>query len=329
MHIQRWIGRRQPSWRALDEVLQQLERRGLKSLNPQEIRRLASLYRSVSGDLARAKTNQVGDLIVRDLQNLTTRAYARIYQGDRGQEWQALWQFYRWGFPQVVQQSRGYIALATALFVLGGLVSWWFAWNDPTFMPLLVPDEMIRQVRDRGELWMGKIIGVEAFASSSIMINNIKVSFAAMAGGLLLFAPFPPFLLLAGLGTTYIMLFNGLLIGTVGSLVGQNNLAWPFWAFVFPHGSLELPAIFLAGGAGFLLSRALLFPGQYTRADAFKFYGVQAAQLVFGIVPMLVIAGTIEGFFSPNPAVPDGVKYIAGIILFLLLLVYLGQRKST
>jgi uncharacterized membrane protein SpoIIM required for sporulation len=149
------------------------------------------------------------------------------------------------------------------------------------------------------------------------MINNIKVSFAAVAGGMT-----------GGLFTTFAMLLNGTLIGTIATLVGQNNLAFPFWAFVFPHGALELPAIFLAGGAGFLLARALLFPGVYKRSEALKLYGIQAVQLVYGIVPMLVIAGIIEGFFSPNPAVPDMLKYSTGIALFTTLVWYLGQKPG-
>ncbi len=318
MNIQRWVGRRENSWKALDALLQKAERQGIKALKAVEIRQLASLYRSVSADLARARTQQVGDRLIRNLQNLASRGYTQVYQGSRRQEWQAVRQFILWGFPAVVQRSRGYIALATGLFVIAGLIAAWLAWLDPTFLALVVPQGMIEQVRDRGELWMGSIIGIEPFASSSIMINNIRVAFAAMAGGIT-----------AGLFTTYIMLLNGVLIGTVAVLVGQNNLAFPFWAFVFPHGSLELPAIFLAGAAGFLLARALLFPGRYRRLDAFKLYGVEAAQLLFGIVPLLVMAGVIEGFFSPNPNVPDLVKYLVGTGLFIALIFYLRRRPPT
>lgn len=316
MNIQRWLARRQPSWKELDTLLKKAETRGWKALDANEIRQLASLYRSTAADLARARTHAVGDLVIQDLQTLATRGYSQIYQGSRRQEWQAIGAFYRWGFPAVVQQSRGYIALATSLFVVAGLVAWWLSWRDPSFLALVVPEPMIEQVRDRGELWMGSIVGIEPFASSNIMINNIKVSFAAVAGGMT-----------GGLFTTFVMLLNGVLIGSVGTLVGQNNLAFPFWAFVFPHGALELPAIFLAGGAGFLLARALLFPGTYRRSEALKLYGAQAAQLVYGIIPMLIIAGIIEGFFSPNPAVPDLLKYVAGIALFTALVWYLGQKE--
>ena len=281
-----------------------------------EIRELASLYRSVSADLARARTNQVGNTLVQDLQRLTSRSYSQIYQGSRRQEWQGVVEFCRWGFPALVQQTFGYIAVATGIFLLVALIAWWFAWQDPMFMSLMVPESLIEQVRDRHELWMGSIVGVEPLASSQIMTNNLNVSFAAVAGGIT-----------AGLYTVFILALNGLSIGAIATLVGQNNLAYPFWAFVFPHGSLELPAIFFAGGAGLLIARAILFPGKYRRVDALKFYGSQAAQLVFGIVPMLILAGMIEGFFSPSPIVPAPLKYFAGIGIFTLLVMYCSRKQ--
>jgi uncharacterized membrane protein SpoIIM required for sporulation len=315
MNIQRWIARREPTWKQLDELLKRVEKRGLKSLRGSEIRQLASLYRSVSADLARARTNQVGKLLIQNLQSLTTRSYTQIYQGSRRQEWHAVLEFYRWGFPKAIQQNAVYILLSTALFVVAGLIAWWYAWQDPIFMSLLVPEPLIEKVRDRGELWMGSIVGTEPLASSSIMVNNISVSFKVIAGGIT-----------AGVLTVYILVMNGLLIGAISTLVGQNSLAYPFWAFVFPHGALELPAIFIAGGAGLLIARALLFPGEYRRVDALRLYGLRAAHLVYGIVPMLVIAGIVEGFFSPNPLIPDAFKYIAGIILFTLLLMYCSLK---
>jgi len=316
MNIQRWIARQEPNWKRLDELLRQVEKKGIKALRSSEIKELASLYRSVAADLARARTQQTSHIIIQNLQSLTTRSYNQIYQGSRRQEWQAILEFYRWGFPAVVRQTFGCIALAIALFLFGGLVAWWYAWQDPTFLSLVVPDYLIKKVQEDRQLWMGSIVGIEPLASSNIMTNNISVSLAAVAGGIT-----------AGLYTTFLLVYNGLGIGAVATLVGQNNLAYPFWAFVFPHGALELPAIFFAGGAGFLIARAMVFPGKYKRGDALKLYGERAAQLVLGIVPMLVIAGIIEGFFSPSPIVPSPLKYLAGISLFTLLVVYCQRQK--
>lgn len=311
MNIKRWIARREPSWQQLETLLKQAEQRGLKSMGVTQIKQVASLYRSVAADLARAQTTQVSQTLIQDLQRLTARAYSQIYQGSRRQDWQAVMDFYRWGLPRVIQQTSGYIALATAIFLLAGMIAWWYSWQDPSFMGLLLPETLISKVRDRGELWMGSIVGIEPLASSQIMVNNLSVSFAAIAGGMTF-----------GIYTVYLLFLNGLNIGAVATLVGQNHLAYPFWAFVFPHGALELPAIFLAGGAGLLIGRALLFPGRYQRWDALKLYGKQAAQLTYGVIPLLIIAGVIEGFFSPSPIVPSPLKYLLGISLFSGLALY-------
>lgn len=315
MNIKRWISTREENWQRLDSLLSKIERKRLKSLKSSEIRELASLYRSITADLARARTYNVSHTLFQSLQLLATRAYTQIYQGSRKQEWEGVIQFYRWGFPAIVQQTFPYIIAATGLFILGMLVGWWYSWQDPKFMSLLIPESLISQVRDQGELWMGSIVGIEPLASSNIMINNISVSFSAVAGGIT-----------GGIFTIYILVFNGLLIGSIATLVAENNLAYPFWAFVLPHGVLELPAIFFAGGAGLLLGRGILFPGKYLRLEAIKYYSSLAAQLVFGIVPLLIIAGIIEGFFSPNPIIPDPVKYLVGLAIFILLVMYCNRK---
>jgi uncharacterized membrane protein SpoIIM required for sporulation len=318
MNIQRWIARREAKWQELDSLLQRAEKKGIKTLTAKEIGTLASLYRSVAADLSRANTNQIGQTIVQDLQALTTRGYSQIYRGSRRQEVRGMIDFYLRELPQVLRQTWVYTAIAFGLFLVGGVIAWWFAWQDASFLPLIVPHNLIEKVRDRHELWMGSILGTEPFAASSIAINNLSVAFRMVGGGIT-----------AGLWTVYALFYNGLLIGAVATLVGQNGLAYPFWGFVFPHGALELPAIFIAGGGGLLIAKGLLFPGRYRRRDALKIYGLQAAQLVMGIVPMLLLAGTIEGFFSPQNVIPSPVKYLAGTGLFILLILYTLREAET
>ncbi|MEM7595582.1 MAG: stage II sporulation protein M [Cyanobacteria bacterium P01_A01_bin.83] len=317
MNVQRWIARTEPNWKRLDQLLEQAELKGIKSLKADEIKDLASLYRSVSADLARARTHKVGNTLTQDLQKLTSRGYNQIYQGSQRQEWHQVKEFYLWGFPQVVQETWIYIAIATGIFMLLAIIAWWYGWRDPVFISLTVPRHIIEVVEEDGELWMGSIVGVEPLASSGITINNLSVCFGAIAGGIS-----------AGLYTIFIMANNGLHIGAVATLVGKNNLAYPFWAFVFPHGSLELPAIFLAGGAGLLIGKAIVFPGRFKRIEALKANSIKAARLLFGIIPMLIIAGTIEGFFSPSPIIPSPIKYLVGTGLFCLLVWYCSRKKE-
>jgi uncharacterized membrane protein SpoIIM required for sporulation len=329
MNVQRWMARREASWRQLDGLLHQAERQGLKSLSGDQVRQMASLYRSVSADLARAKGQAVGKVVVQDLQRLTSRGYSQIYQGSRRQEWQEIWDFCRYGFPETVQQNWVYIAISTGLFTLGGLVGWWFSWRDPGFMTLVLGQEFVETVKTSQELWTVSIMGIEPVASSGIMINNIMVSLWAMIGGIAMFMPQVPLLTPPGAFTVYLLLFNGLMIGCVAVLVAQANLAWDLWAFVFPHGALELPAIFMAGGAGLLLARGILLPGPYRRIDALRHYGLQAVRLLYGIIPLLVVAGLIEGFFSPQTWIPNGLKYAVGMALWIGLVQYCRQQRPS
>ncbi|ASC73628.1 hypothetical protein XM38_045990 [Halomicronema hongdechloris C2206] len=317
MNIRRWMARREGSWQQLAVLLHQAERRGLRSLSGEQVRQLASLYRSVSADLARARSEAGGESLVQELQQLTNRAYSQIYQGSRRQEWQSVWAFYSHGFPAVVRQSWAYLLGAAGLLIGGGLIGGWLAWYDPRFMGLVLGPDFVAQVNDSQELWTVSILGVEPVASSAIMVNNIAVSLRAIVGGVSMpwpgnVIPMPP-----GLFTIYLLGFNGVMLGAVGALVAQANLAYELWGFVFPHGALELPAIALAGAAGLLLARSILMPVPYRRIDALKIYGLQAAQLVYGLVPMLVIAGVIEGFISPQPWIANEIKYLLGTGIFV------------
>jgi uncharacterized membrane protein SpoIIM required for sporulation len=318
MDVKRWLKQQEPYWQQLTELLNRAEKKGVKRLSATEVQHLSSLYRKVSADLSRARTHGVGAVAVEQLTRLTLRSYNQIYQGGRRQNWRDVLAFYSWGFPTLVRETLPYIMVATALFFLGGLVGWWYSWRDPAFLPLVVPEHILHLVKDKGELWMGSIVGVEPMASSSIMQNNISVTIAVFAGGMS-----------AGLWTAFILWTNGLSIGAIATLVAKYNLAYPFWAFVLPHGALELPAIFLSGGAGLLLARGLLFPGIYRRRELLQRLGGQAIQIMFGVVPMLVMAGIIEGFFSPSPVVPAAIKYWVGIILFCSLLFYLSRKAPS
>jgi uncharacterized membrane protein SpoIIM required for sporulation len=317
MDVKQWLSRQEPNWQRLIALLNRAEKQGMKRLSAPEVQELSSLYRKVSSDLSRARTHSVGAVVIEQLTNLTMRTYTQIYQGGRRQNWRDVVAFYLWGFPAVVRETFPYIAVSTAICFLGALMGWWFGWRDPAFLKMVIPDHILDLVQNKGQLWMSSIVGIEPMASSNIMQNNISVTIVAFAGGMT-----------AGLFTTFVLWNNGLSIGAIATLVGKYHLAYPFWAFVLPHGSLELPAIFISGGAGLLLARAIVFPGQYRRVDRLKILGGKAIQLMFGVVPMLFMAGIIEGFFSPSPVVASSLKYIVGTVLFGLLVLYLSYQPT-
>jgi len=125
-----------------------------------------------------------------------------------------------------------------------------------------------------------------------------------------------------GLGSFFFTAMNGLMLGVIGVACHHYEMSLALWSFVAPHGSLELPSIIIAGAAGFRLGHAMLFPGALRWKESVARGGIEATRLVSGIIPLLIIAGTLEGFFSPSHA-PIWLKFTVGGLLFLLLNLWL------
>jgi uncharacterized membrane protein SpoIIM required for sporulation len=142
------------------------------------------------------------------------------------------------------------------------------------------------------------------------MTNNIQVAILAFGGGMLL-----------GLGTIYVLVFNGIHLGAIFGIVTRFGVGGQLLSFVSGHGPIELSIICLAGGAGFMLSDAILRPGMLTRVEALRLAGLRSVQLLLGGASFLIIAGSIEGFISPSD-LPDAFKYATGIITGVLLYGY-------
>jgi uncharacterized membrane protein SpoIIM required for sporulation len=164
---------------------------------------------------------------------------------------------------------------------------------------------------ERHEMWTQSVVAVKPAASAWIMTNNLTVCFITFAGGVTF-----------GVITLIELFNNGMLLGVIGVACQQHGMSVDLWSFVAPHGSLELPAIILSGAAGLRLAQGVVFPGIYRWRDSIALAGSEAAHLVAGIIPLLIVAGTLEGFFSPSSA-PVWLKFSVGALLFTLLNLWL------
>jgi len=90
---------------------------------------------------------------------------------------------------------------------------------------------------------------------------------------------------------------------------------------------LELPAIFIAGGAGLGIAKGLLFPGSLPRRESLVRAGAQSVRLVLGTIPMLLVAGVVEGFVSPTD-LRAPLKFLLAGALAVLLVLYLQRKPS-
>jgi uncharacterized membrane protein SpoIIM required for sporulation len=202
------------------------------------------------------------------------------------------------------------------IFLAGAALGSLLAFSRPAFARILLGPSLISSI-ERHEMWTHSLVAMKPQASTWIMTNNISVGFMTFAGGIA-----------AGLGTVYLLFYNGLQLGVVATACAQSRMALDLWSFVASHGALELPSIFIAGGAGLRLGTGMLFPGIYTRSDSLARAAVDAIRLVAGTVPLLVIAGSLEGFLSPSGA-PMTVKFLTGAVLLLSLGLWLTSGQGS
>jgi uncharacterized membrane protein SpoIIM required for sporulation len=308
-----FIAAKKPNWERLTKLLDKSQIGGLALLSADELNELGRLYRSATSDLAVARRDFPTHRVAEYLNGLVARAHAAVYQG-RAARRRGILDFFAVTFPRTFRATWAYTLAAFLMFLLPALVSFTIAYRDPTAGAALMPgiEERIQDIRNKHEWWTTINEQGRSASASLIMTNNIQVAIIAFAGGMLL-----------GVLTLYILVQNGLMLGIIAGASQALGFAANLWGFVAAHGMIELSVIFIAGGAGLQLGWSVVRPGLLTRRSALVLAARRAAQLLLGCVPLLVIAGTIEGFISPSNlplVVKLGVSLTSGVLLYGYLL---------
>ena len=286
----------------------------MSALDHKDLQELGLLYRQTASDLAIAREDITSSQLAAYLNSLLGRTHNLIYMGNKPKV-AGIVRFYSETYPRIFRELWPQTLLAFAIFAVTGLAAFILTMRDPTFAHRLLGTHMMETIEKR-EMWTHSIVTIKPLAASSIMTNNLSVAFATFASGIT-----------AGVGTVWMMVLNGLLIGVIGAATLQAGMAGQLWTFVVPHGVLELPAIFIAGGAGFEIARGMLFPGLLPRRESLARAGGRAAQLLLGTIPMLIVAGVIEGFLSPSETAAP-LKFLFGAVMFAALVTYLMRARQ-
>lgn len=322
MNVDEFYQSRKREWESLSGLLE-LAQKDAKRLSPSDVERLASLYRAASSDLALAKRDFPRHRITQFLNQLVARTHSILYQGEP-LAWKNLASFATSGFPRLFRETFIFTAIAFLMFVLPAFIVGFAVASSPNSAFWLLPTEVhqLIPIVENKELWIDISIEERPYTSSFIMQNNIRVSFLAFASGVS-----------GGLFTFWILVQNGLILGGLLGLTTHYGIGFELATFVIGHGVIELTVIFMAGGSGLMLGWALLRPGLMRRRDALAIAARKAVQLLGGAVPWLIVAGTIEGFISPNESIPWFVKWSVGILSGVLMYSYLffagrGKQKQ-
>jgi uncharacterized membrane protein SpoIIM required for sporulation/uncharacterized RDD family membrane protein YckC len=320
------VARGSARWQEFSGWVARARQRGLAAMSEREVTEFVARYREVATDLARLRTASGGrehDAIY-NLSRLVAAGHNLLYR-QRSSPGRAAWRYLTSAVPAEIRGSWMQIALA-ALLLFGPAIATYLAIvRSPQLAYELMPAGMIERAesaRAREALGEGYLPKDEEaplpLLASEVATNNIGVTFAAFASGMT-----------AGVLTVFLLAFNGVMIGGAVGLFASMGVGHLIWAFVAPHGVLELFAICVAGGGAFHLASAILLPGARTRREALVVRGRRAIRLIAGATLLLVVAGAIEGFISPR-VWPIEWKFAVSAVtaVFLALFLSLGRRGA-
>lgn len=306
MKEQQFISVNSNTWRKLEELSSIISKKGIKSLPSKDVKRFLHIFRESSHHLAYARTHFPNSKTVTYLNSLVGKCHSQVYAVQKSSPFSAL-KYIGYGFPNVLKKYRSYILASFGFFFAGFLVSLLLVLVNSDNASFFFNERLIENVKSNT---LGNGSWNNPLEASNIMTNNISVSLRAFIFGITL-----------GIGTIYILFINGAILGALTALVYQYNDPVRYWSLILPHGVIELTAIFISGAAGLMIGKSMLIPKEHTRFHSLIKGSKNALSMVWGIILMLVIAGIIEGFFTPSK-VSEAGKLLFAAMTGVLLIIY-------
>ena len=296
-----FVRRHAADWRAFEERLE-------NGATP-DPDALADGYVRMGDDLAYAKTFYPGSPTAAYLNDLSAEVHSRVYR-NRREERGRFARFWRHEVPMAVYESRRALLVALALFLGAAAVGWVSATGDDAFVRLIMGDAYVEMTQiniEAGDPFAVYKHGRSDDLATGLIFHNIRVSFIAFVGLLALAGTLP--VPAGSVGTGWTLINNGIMLGAFYHMFWEAGLSTEFFRVVFIHGTPEISAIVIAGGAGLTMWNALLFPGTYPRRVAFMRGAKRALKIVVALVPVFIYAGVLEGFVTRLTQMPTVLSW--------------------
>lgn len=286
-------------------------------VNSQQLRQL---YLKVTDDLAFARTYFPNSQTEQYLNQLALKAHQHVYRTKR-EHTRTFWHFWKYTVPKAVAEAYPQLLLSLTIFLIAMGIGMLSQAQQPDFVRLVLGDSYVDRTLHNIE--QGDPFAIYKSAGQTdmflaITFNNIYVSFLCFIFGLFF-----------SFGTGYILLRNGIMLGTFYWFFIERGLHAEFWTTVFIHGTLEISAIVVAGAAGFSLGNGILFPGTFSRLYSFRQGAIRGLKIVVGLVPIFITAGFLEGFVTRHYLVGPwlGALIIGLSLLFLTFYFFIYPKQ--
>jgi len=263
--------------------------------------KLSNLFTQVVDDLSYSRT-YYPNRSVRVYLNKIARQYFSIIYSHKKEKRNRFSLFWLDELPQIILYSKKQLLISLLVFLLSAAIGIFSSFKDPQFASTILGDSYIAMTKTNIEKGDPMAVYKESHQIDmflGITLNNLMVAFRTYVFGIFL-----------AIGTLAIILYNGIMVGCFQFFFIERGLFVESALSIWLHGTLEISSIILAGGAGLTLGSGLIFPGTYSRLQAFQLSAIRSLKLMLGIAPILVLAAIIESFLTRYTDVPDFLKLI-------------------
>jgi uncharacterized membrane protein SpoIIM required for sporulation len=287
---------------------------------------MANRFTELVNDLGYAKTFYPQSKVTLYLNKLASGIYLGIYKNKK-EESSRIVRFWKTELPLVIRKYHREILYAFFIFLFFAIVSAFSAANDQTFVRGVLGNDYVEMTEQN--IAKGDPFGVFKDQDSismflRIAVNNIQVSFMIFILGIL-----------AGLGTIWLLFNNGVMLGAFQYYFFSKGLGWKSVLVIWIHGTLEISSIIIAGAAGIVLAKSLLFPGTYKRLFSLKHGAKDGIKMMIGLVPIFILAAFLESFVTRYSQMPVWLSLFilissAGFIIwyFVIYPIRLGEKEK-
>jgi len=299
-----FVRQNKDKWVKYESLLQKY-----KSLNPDQ---LSNLYVELSDDLSYASTFYPGSNTVQYLNGLATTAHQKIYKAKKESKSRFI-TFFTKEFPREFHRHQKQLLWSFLIFAGFSLVGAYSAATDGSFLRSILGDAYVNMTLENIANKDPMAVYKQASETNmflGITINNIRVALTAFSLGVL-----------AGIGTVFVMMQNGVMLGSFQYFFYEQGLLWESARTIWIHGTIEISVIIVAGCAGLVVGKSILFPGTYSRLKSFTMGIKDGLKIVISTVPFFIIAGFLEGFVTRITQMPEWLA-ITIISLSLLLIIF-------
>ncbi len=307
------------TWSRFDELVTELEKKHA-SVPADEF---PQLYRQICNHLSIAQFRGYSTAVVTPLNRLVERGHALLY-GVRLSRVDTILDYIAAGFARDVRKEWRMLLLSTALFVLPMFAMFaWLTHDTDWIYHVLGPGQMqsmASMYETSTSLRLNRDFDSDVLMFGYYIRNNTGIGLRTFASGLVF-----------GIGSLFVLMFNGVIMGAVAAHLHNLDLAKNLWPFVIGHGSFELTAVVLSGMAGFKLGFSFIWPRRLPRMAALRKSARENVGLVAGFSAMFLIAAFLEAFWSSSTA-SDNIKYVVGTALWIFVFSYFifaGRTFST